>query len=99
MAISDMTLEQLREYALELENEKATNDKLLAEKDSKIAEITGYNMDLQKHNKKLLLKIEQQGTGEVVELNPNTPQPKPNEDKVLSDEEFVKEKLLKEIKL
>lgn len=95
-----MTLEQLQEYALELENEKATNDKLIAEKDAKITEITGYNMDLQKRNKELFLKVEQQGTGKIVELDPNTPTPqKPSEDKVLTDEEFVKEKLLKEIKL
>ena len=89
-----MTLEQLQDYALQLENDKQVNDQALAERDNEIKTLKDINLDLQKRNKELFLKVEQQPQGDPA---PSDPTNDPNN--VESIEDVVKNKLLKEIKL
>lgn len=83
--ISEMTLEELQDYALNLENEnsglKASNE----EKEAQVQELTGLNKELQKRNNKLLLQVEQD-TPEPAKEEP----PKPVE----SCEEFARKLIL-----
>lgn len=90
MNISEMTLEQLQDYALTLEGEKTTlTDENNALK-TKNEELTGYNQALQKRNNELFLKVEQQITGKKEE--------KPGEEKAETCEDFARN-LIKEGKL
>ena len=70
--ISEMTHEELQDYALLLEGEKTTlTDENNALK-GKNEELTGYNQALQKRNQELFLKVEQQVTPD-----PATPKEEP----------------------
>ena len=60
MKISEMTEDQVRDYALKLEEEKAQYEEREKEKDGKIAELTDFNAALQRRNNELFLKVEQQ---------------------------------------
>lgn len=91
MKISEMTLEQLQDYAVQLENDKAVSDQALADKENENKTLKEINLDLQKRNKELFLKVEQQPTPS------NNPTPEP--DDVESYEDAVKNKIMKEIKL
>jgi len=82
--ISEMTEDEVRDYALQLESDKAVTDQQLADKDTEIATIKGINLDLQKRNRELFLKVEQQGT--------NPPEEDPNKEgkiEVESLDDFV----------
>lgn len=57
-----MTLEELQDYALNLQNGLDQVNTLVSEKDAKISELQGLNVDLQKRNRDLFLKVEQQTT-------------------------------------
>lgn len=84
--ISEMTLEELQDYALTLENDKQV---LTDEKNTlttKNEELTGYNQALQKRNNELFLKAEQQITG--VEQNTD------NAQKTETCEEFARNLVL-----
>lgn len=79
-----MTEDEVRDYALQLESDKAVTDQQLADKDTEIATIKGINLDLQKRNRELFLKVEQQGT--------NPPEEDPNKEgkiEVESLDDFV----------
>lgn len=85
--ISEMSEDELRDYALQLEGEKTVNEQALADKDNEINDLKGLNLDLQKRNKELFLKVEQQ-----VITDPVPPVNNPNEDNE-SMEDFIKNKL------
>lgn len=89
-----MSLEQLQDYALQLENDKQVNDQALADRDNEIKILKDINLDLQKRNKDLFLKVEQQPQADPV---PSDPTDDPNNVETIED--VVKNKLLKEIKL
>lgn len=92
MKISEMTHEQLQDYALKLEGEKTTlTDENNALK-TKNEELTGYNQALQKRNNELFLKVEQQVTGKEEKAE------KPAEEKAETCENFARN-LIKEGKL
>ena len=90
--ISEMTLEELQDYAVELENDKATKDQAIADRDNKIAELTGLNTTLQKRNNDLFMKVEQQGYVEPLEpKEPTTPPVESIEDVAKNNyKEFIK---------
>lgn len=83
--ISEMTLEELQDYALNLENENTALRTSNEEKDVQVQELTGLNKELQKRNNKLLLQVEQD-TPEPVKDEP----PKPVE----SCEDFARKLIL-----
>lgn len=90
MKISEMSLEQLQDYAVKLEEEnKGLGDRCEAYEKEK-SDLLDLNKQLQKRNNDLFLKVEQQGAGE------EAPQPKP--EKVDSCEDFAR-KLFKEGKI
>lgn len=62
MKISEMSLEELQDYALKLEGEKKDLTDKLSEKDSSLNELQELNKSLQKRNNDLFLKVEQQTT-------------------------------------
>lgn len=71
--IGEMTLEELQDYALQLED---NNQTLTAENGAlttKNSELTEYNQALQKRNNELFLKVEQQVTGKGEEPKPDEP--------------------------
>lgn len=76
MKISEMTLEQLQDYALQLEQEKTASAETLATKDAEIEELKGFNKDLQRRNMDLFKKVEQAGS--APDDKPADP-PKPTE--------------------
>lgn len=62
--ISEMSLEELQDYALDLETKnKALTDEKTAEV-NKNTELTELNKALQKRNNELFMKVEQQGSKE-----------------------------------
>lgn len=60
--ISEMSLEELQDYALDLETKQAAAESEKSTLNNKITELTGLNLDLQKRNNSLLMKVEQQHT-------------------------------------
>ena len=78
--ISDMTLTELQDYALQLEQEKAAQAQQLEAKDTENKELTAANLLLQKRNNELFMKVEA-GTR-------NEPTPEPETDPE-SCEEFA----------
>ena len=70
MKISEMTLEQLEDYALNLESEKQTLTTQVTTLTAEKTELQGLNTELQKRNNALFLKVEQQ-------VNPDTTEPQP----------------------
>lgn len=89
-AISEMTLEELQDYAVNLSEEntvlKADKEKLITE----MAEVEGLNKALQKRNNDLFMKVEQS----VVEKPVDGGQEKPVE----SCEDFARNLILGEKK-
>ena len=83
MKISEMTLEQLQDYAVARDEEinglRSENESLRNER----TELTSLNQELQRRNNALFLKVEQQGTGA------GAPEPK-EEPKVQSCEDFAR---------
>ena len=71
--ISEMSLEELQDYALDLETKQAAADAEKTELNGKITELTGLNLDLQKRNNSLLMKVEQQHTINPTPANDTTP--------------------------
>lgn len=69
--ISEMTLEELQDHALDLESKLTAADTEKTTLNDKITELTGLNLDLQKRNNSLLMKVEQQYTPT------STPTPEP----------------------
>jgi len=60
MKISEMTLEELQDYAVQLENDKQGLSDQLASEQAKTSELQTLNTTLQKRNNELFLKVEQQ---------------------------------------
>lgn len=60
MKISEMTLEQLQDYAVELENKVQAKEEELQASATKQAELQDLNTTLQKRNHALFLQVEQQ---------------------------------------
>lgn len=58
--ISEMTLEELQDYALKLEGQISSKDDELKNKDASISELQTLNTTLQKRNNELFLQVEQQ---------------------------------------
>lgn len=72
--ISEMTEDEVRDYALQLEQEKAGFEQKEIEYKSQIDEVNGLNKALQKRNNELFLKVEQQGTQDHADPVPNEDQ-------------------------
>lgn len=89
-AISEMTLEELQDHAIGLEEQVKQAKEQADEKDAKINELNELNATLQKRNNDLFMKVEQQVVGAPT---PDTP-----EDKKESCEDFAKN-LIKEGKI
>lgn len=69
-----MTLEQLQDYAVSLEETVATQKQELEKSNTTNQELTDLNKALQKRNNDLFMKVEQQP---VNEPQPQAEQPKP----------------------
>ena len=82
--ISEMTLEELQGYALQLEDDKKSLTATIAEKDYQIKEVNEYNRNLQAHNNSLLMRVEQQSDG-----NESAEKEKEKENKTESCEDFA----------
>lgn len=65
MEISEMSLEQLQDYALELKNEVAEGKTREADKEAQINDLRALNTTLQKRNNELFMKVEQQSVNPV----------------------------------
>ena len=88
--ISEMTLEELQDYAIEQENTiKAKDEELANERSSKL-ELQELNLSLQKRNKELFLKVEQSPS-----LSSFQGQEGPKEEPTQSCEDFAKNLSLK----
>lgn len=85
MKISEMTEEQVRDYALSLEQEKASTAQVMAEKDKTINELKDLNLGLQKRNNALFLQVEQQR-----EVTP-TEEKESEQEVVKSEEDYARE--------
>lgn len=57
--ISEMSLEELQDYALNLEQQRAADLEKEQEHVDKIAELTEINLQLQRRNNNLLMQVEQ----------------------------------------
>ena len=79
--ISEMTLEELQDYALDLESKQTTAAEKESELTGKIAELTNTNLTLQKRNNTLFMQLEQQ------RVAPETPA---EPEKTESCEDFAK---------
>ena len=62
MLISEMSLEELQDYAKTLEDTVATQKTELEEQAGKIKEVNELNIDLQKRNLSLFKQVEQKPT-------------------------------------
>lgn len=60
--ISEMSLEELQDYALDLETKQAAAETEKTTLSGKITELTELNQALQTRNNALLMKVEQQHT-------------------------------------
>ena len=78
--ISEMSLEELQDYALDLESKQAAAESEKTDLNGKINELTELNQALQTRNNALLMKVEQQH---------NNPTPTPEPASVESCEEFA----------
>lgn len=79
--ISEMTLEELQDYAVTLEADKKELSDKLTEKESSLTEAHELNRQLQKRNNDLFMKVEQQYTPPALELE--------KEEKTETCEEFA----------
>lgn len=87
MKISEMTEDQVRDYALQLEEEKQAREEELAQAKIREQDLRDLNTALQKRNNDLFLKVEQQ-------IVPSQPQAEPTPAKSCED---VAKTLAKEI--
>lgn len=71
--ISEMNEDELRDYALQLENDKAEMSNQIEEITNKQNELQELNTQLQKRNHALFLKVEQQVLGLPNEEGAPTP--------------------------
>ena len=85
MKISEMTLEQLQDYALNQEEQLNAGKEREAALTTQITELTGLNKELQRRNNELFMKVEQT-------VSPEHEQRK--EIKTESCEEFAKNYIL-----
>jgi uncharacterized coiled-coil protein SlyX len=85
--ISEMTLEELQDYALNQDKTIQGLNGQIADKDKQIADLNTNNQVLIKRNNDLFLKVEQQTTGE-------NKKEENNEDKPQSCEDFAKNLVL-----
>lgn len=83
--ISEMTLEELQDYALSQDSKikQLEEDNTKATKEN--AELTELNKSLQKRNNDLFMKVEQQETG-----GSNDPEEKEKADEIQSCEDFAR---------
>ena len=58
--ISEMTMEELQDYAVQLKGENETLTASVAEKDQQIDEVNKLNRQLQSRNNSLFMMVEQQ---------------------------------------
>ena len=57
--ISEMTLEELQDHALQLEAQLATANDTIAERDTTIEDLNNTNLMLQQRNNRLFMQVEQ----------------------------------------
>lgn len=88
MKISDMSLEQLQDYALKLEQNNVELKGINESKDNELKELTTLNKTLQKRNNELFMQVEQQGT------EPDEPKQEPKQEPVKTCEEFARDYIL-----
>lgn len=88
--ISEMTEDEVRDYALALEQEKQAFTEKEKGYQEKINEVTGLNTELQKRNNKLFMQLEQQGGDDY----DDQPEPEKEEQKTETCEDFAR-RLLK----
>lgn len=86
MKISEMTEDQVRDYALQLENEKRAFADKEKQYQAREKELDELNKALQKRNNELFLKVEQQNGAEEKEEN----KPTPEEEKTETCEDFAR---------
>lgn len=79
--ISEMSLEELQDYALKLQEDVAAGQTRENELTEKVNTLTGLNQSLQTRNNALLMKVEQQSSG---------PAEPPKEEKIESCEDFAR---------
>ena len=72
--ISEMSLEELRDYALELEDSRGALEIELAERNHDLEDLRATNLMLQEHNNKLLVRVEQGRREEPKTEEDETPQ-------------------------
>lgn len=76
-AISEMTLEELQDYAVSLEEKVASTGQELELSRQENAELSGLNKTLQKRNNDLFMKVEQRGNGSEEEQQRDEQPPTP----------------------
>lgn len=81
--ISEMTLEELQDYALDLENERNGLNERVTSLNGQIEDLTSLNMQLQRRNNDLLMRVEQPH-------NPIEDPPPAEEKPVVSCEDFAR---------
>ena len=74
--ISEMTEDEVRDYALQLEGEKSAFAEKEKNYQAREKELDDLNKALQKRNNELFLKVEQQNGVEEKEENKSTPEEK-----------------------
>jgi len=88
--ISEMSLEELQDYAITLEGEKASLIEEKASLNVQIAERDDLNRQLQKRNNELFLRVEQQVPGKA--------DPVEDEKEIESCEDFARNLIIKKEK-
>ena len=69
-----MSLEELQDYALSLEQQVSSKDEELIKVNSSLAEVNDLNRQLQKRNNELFMRVEQQPTPQATPVvEPDTP--------------------------
>ena len=89
--ISEMSHEQLQDYALQLETDKKALESKVSEHEASIQELNILNKNLQKRNNDLFMKVEQQTYSDSQESQEQ------GSEQVQTCEEFA-QNLLKEIR-
>ena len=85
MKISEMTEDQVRDYALKLEGEKQAWSDKEKEYIEQINEVNGLNKALQKRNNDLFIQVEQQGATDT-----GTPAKEKEEESTETCEDFAR---------
>lgn len=62
--ISEMSLEELQDYAVQLENERTSLQGTVTAKDEELSDLRALNTNLQKRNNELFKQVEQQVPGQ-----------------------------------